>query len=82
MQSELYGVHELENKHYKSSCIALSTAFANELGILKNLNLDQAVCMKKFKTSAVQNIILKEIENAAIYDGKMREIFMDVCAAA
>ena len=77
MQSKLRGVHELENKHYKSSCIALSTAFANELGILKNLNLDQAVCMKKFKTSAVQNIILKELENAAIYDGKIREIFME-----
>ncbi len=77
MQSKLRGVHELENKHYKSSCIALSTAFANELGILKNLNLDQAVCMKKFKTSAVQNIILEELENAAIYDGKIREIFME-----
>lgn len=77
MKEEIFGIHEFENKHYQTKCIALDTDLAVELGMLKGLNFKSEVAVKSFKIVPMQNLILNELANSYIYEGKMREIFME-----
>lgn len=77
MKNELSGSHEFENKIYKTQCVSMKTSLAKELGLLDGLNLNQAVSVKKRKIAPAQRMLLSELRNSSVFEGKMFEIYME-----
>lgn len=64
-------------KHTKTQCILLDKKYIKDFYIFDELANKLDFCVKAGSINLTQKIILKELENSHLYEGKMREIFIE-----
>lgn len=71
-------VHYNYGKFYKKQAILIDDALASEFEIFKNLkDENRGFSYKKSRINLSQSLILNELKSCVLYDGKMREIFIE-----
>ena len=64
-------------QRFKSQCVMIDNRITKDIEFFKRLEGEQDFCLAEAKTNWTQKIILQELENSYIYEGKMREIFIE-----
>lgn len=77
VNDSLKGVFEYQNKFYKTKTLLFEEHYANKLEIFSGLRLEEKFDLIKYKKDKDQICVLNELETTNLYDGTMREIFIE-----
>jgi len=77
VNDSLKGVFEYQNKFYKTKTLLFEEHYANKLEIFSELRLEEKFDLIKYKKDKAQICVLNELETTNLYDGMMREIFIE-----
>ena len=77
VNDSLKGVFEYQNKFYKTKTLLFEENYANKLEIFSELRLEEKFDLIKYKKDKAQICVLNELETTNLYDGMMREIFIE-----
>ena len=77
VNDSLKGVFEYQNKFYKTKTLLFDEHYANKLEIFSELRLEEKFDLIKYKKDKAQICVLNELEMTNLYDGMMREIFIE-----
>ena len=77
VNDSLKGVFEYQNKFYKTKTLLFEKNYANKLEIFSELRLEEKFDLIKYKKDKDQICVLNELETTNLYDGMMREIFIE-----
>lgn len=77
VNDSLKGVFEYQNKFYKTKTLLFDEHYANKLEIFNELRLEEKFDLIKYKKDKAQICVLNELEMTNLYDGMMREIFIE-----
>ena len=77
VNDSLKGVFEYQNKFYKTKTLLFEEHYANKLEIFSELRLEEKFDLIKYKKDKAQICVLNDLETTNLYDGMMREIFIE-----
>ena len=77
VNDSLKGVFEYQNKFYKTKTLLFEEHYANKLEIFSELKFEEKFDLIKYKKDKAQICVLNELETTNLYDGMMREIFIE-----
>ena len=77
VNDSLKGVFEYKNKFYKTKTLLFEEHYANKLEIFSELKFEEKFDLIKYKKDKAQICVLNELETTNLYDGMMREIFIE-----
>ena len=77
VNDSLKGVFEYQNKFYKTKTLLFEEHYANKLEIFSELKFEEKFDLIKYKKNKAQICVLNELETTNLYDGMMREIFIE-----
>jgi putative transcriptional regulator, araC family len=77
VNDSLKGVFEYQNKFYKTKTLLFEEHYANKLEIFSELKFEEKFDLIKCKKDKAQICVLNELETTNLYDGTMREIFIE-----
>ena len=77
VNDSLKGVFEYQNKFYKTKTLLFEEHYANKLEIFSELKFEEKFDLIKCKKDKAQICVLNELETTNLYDGMMREIFIE-----
>ena len=77
VNDSLKGVFEYQNKFYKTKTLLFEENYANKLEIFSELKFEEKFDLIKYKKDKDQICVLNELETTNLYDGMMREIFIE-----
>lgn len=77
VNDDFKGIFEYQNKFYKTKTLLFDESYANKLEIFSELRLEEKFDLIKYKKDKAQICVLNELETTNLYDGMMREIFIE-----
>lgn len=77
VNDSLKGVFEYQNKFYKTKTLLFEEHYANKLEIFSELRFEEKFDLIKYKKDKAQICVLNDLETTNLYDGMMREIFIE-----
>ena len=77
VNDSLKGVFEYQNKFYKTKTLLFEEHYATKLEIFNELKFEEKFDLIKYKKDKAQICVLNELETTNLYDGMMREIFIE-----
>ena len=77
VNDSLKGVFEYQNKFYKTKTLLFEEHYANKLEIFGELRFEEKFDLIKYKKDKAQICVLNDLETTNLYDGMMREIFIE-----